>query len=251
MSDNNILAYAGTNTVNSLYTLKKYYEGKLGNFSREDFLEALMGNFEGHGELFAKCKNVTKFGNYDPELNDLAHNLMTFAFKQVMELRCWRRNDGYIGRFMPAIILWIDWISSGRRVGATPDGRLLGEATVDSCGPMQGTDTEGPTSVMGAALALDQGNCAGTCVLNLRLDKANFRTAESTKKVRQLLEVYFRQGGSQLQINVVDPKILQEAYENPEKHRDIIVRVGGFSDNFVLLDKAIQQEILKRTEHSI
>ena len=243
--------YAGTNTVNSLYTLKKYYEGKLGNFSREDFLEALMDNFEGHGELFAKCKNVTKFGNYDPELNDLAHDLMTFAFKQVMELRCWRRNDGYIGRFMPAIILWIDWISSGRRVGATPDGRLLGEATVDSCGPMQGTDTEGPTSVMGAALALDQGNCAGTCVLNLRLDKANFRTAESTKKVRQLLEVYFRQGGMQLQINVVDPKILQEAYENPEKHRDIIVRVGGFSDNFVLLDKAIQQEILKRTEHSI
>ena len=243
--------YAGTNTVNSLYTLKQYYEGKLGDFSKEEFLEALIGNFEGRGELYAKCKNVTKFGNYDPELNDLAHDLMTFAFKQVMELRCWRRNSSYIGRFMPAIILWIDWISSGRRVGATPDGRLLGEATVDSCGPMQGTDTEGPTSVMGAALALDQGNCAGTCVLNLRLDKANFRTPESTGKVRQLLQVYFRQGGSQLQINVVDPKILQEAYENPEKHRDIIVRVGGFSDNFVLLDKAIQQEILKRTEYSI
>jgi len=116
---------------------------------------------------------------------------------------------------------------------------------------MQGTDREGPTSVMGAALSLDQGNCAGTCVLNLRLDKANFRTPEATKKVRQLMEVYFRQGGSQLQINVVDPKILREAYEDPTKHRDIIVRVGGFSDNFVMLDKSIQQEILKRTEHSI
>ena len=243
--------YAGTNTVNSLYTLKQYYAGKLGDFSREEFLSALLANFEGCGELFAKCKNVTKFGNYDPVLNDLAHDLMTFAFRQIMELRCWRRNDSYIGRFMPAIILWIDWISSGQRVGATPDGRLLGEATVDSCGPMQGTDTEGPTSTMGAALALDQGNCAGTCVLNLRLDRANFRSPESTRKVRQLLEVYFRQGGSQLQINVVDPKALREAYENPEKHRDIIVRVGGFSDNFVLLDRAIQQEILKRTEHAI
>ena len=243
--------YAGTNVINSLYTLKQYYAGKLGDFSREEFLTALLSNFDGHGELFAKCKNVTKFGNYDPELNDLAHDMMTFAFKQIMDLRCWRRNDGYIGRFMPAIILWIDWISSGRQVGATPDGRLLGEATVDSCGPMQGTDTEGPTSAMGAALALDQGNCAGTCVLNLRLDRANFRTPESTGKVRQLLEVYFRQGGSQLQINVVDPKALKEAYENPEKHRDIIVRVGGFSDNFVLLDKAIQEEILKRTEHAI
>ena len=65
------------------------------------------------------------------------------------------------------------------------------------------------------------------------------------------MEVYFRQGGSQLQINVVDPEVLRDAYEHPEKHRDIIVRVGGFSDNFVMLDKTIQQEILKRTEHSI
>lgn len=243
--------YAGTNTVNSLYTLKQYYDGKLGSISREEFLEALMANFEGYGELFTKCKKVTKFGNYDPELNALANDLMTFTFKKVMDLRCWRQNATYQGRYMPAIILWVDWISSGKRVGATPDGRLLGEATVDSCGPMQGTDTEGPTSVMGAALSLDQGNCAGTCVLNLRLDKANFRTPESTRKVRQLMEVYFRQGGSQLQINVVDPKILREAYEDPTKHRDIIVRVGGFSDNFVMLDKAIQQEILKRTEHNI
>ena len=243
--------YAGTNTVNSLYTLKQYYAGKLGDLSREEFLASLIANFENRDDLYAKCKNVTKFGNYDPDLNALAKDLMTFTFKKVMQLRCWRRNDGYVGRYMPAIILWVDWISSGRRVGATPDGRVRSEATVDSCGPMQGTDTEGPTSVMGAALSLDQGNCAGTCVLNLRLDRSNFRTPESTKKVRQLLEVYFRQGGSQLQINVVDSKVLRDAYEHPEKHRDIIVRVGGFSDNFVLLDRSIQQEILKRTEHTI
>ena len=243
--------YAGTNTINSLYTLKQYYDGKLGDFSRAEFLEALIANFEGCGELFAKCRNVTKFGNYDPELNALAHDLMTHTFKNVMELRCWRKNGQYEGRFMPGIILWVDWISSGKRVGATPDGRLLGEATADSSGPMQGTDREGPTSVMGATLALEPANCIGTCVLNLRLDRSNFRTPESTRKVRQLLEVYFRQGGNQVQINVVDPAVLREAYENPDKHRNIIVRVGGFSDNFVMLDRDIQREILKRTEHSL
>ena len=243
--------YAGSNTINSLYTLKQYYEGKLGQFSREDFLSALIDNFEGHGELFAKCKNVTKFGNYDPELNALAKDLMTFTFKEVMELRCWRKNSQYEGRFMPGIILWVDWISSGKRVGATPDGRLLGEATADSSGPMQGTDTEGPTSVMGATLALEPANCISTCVLNLRLDHSNFRAPESTRKVRQLLEVYFRQGGNQVQINVIDPNTLRESYEDPSKHRDIIVRVGGFSDNFVMLDRDIQREILRRTEHSI
>lgn len=243
--------YAGSNTINSLYTLKRFYEGKLGDYTREEFLSALIADFAGYEDLFAKCRNVTKFGNYDPDLNALAKDLMTHTFDRVMELRCWRRNDGYVGRYMPTIVLWVDWMSSGARVGTTPDGRRLGEATADSCGPMQGTDREGPTSVMGAALSLGQEKCAGTCVLNLRLDRANFRTEESTRKVRQLLEVYFRQGGSQLQVNVVDPKVLREAYEDPSKHRDLIVRVGGFSDKFVLLDRAMQAEILKRTEHSI
>ena len=243
--------YAGTNTINSLYTLKQFYEGKLGAVSKEDLLNALIANFEGYETIHAACRKVTKFGNYDPQLNALANDLMTHTFRKVMELRCWRGNALYQGRYMPSIILWVDWISSGRRVGATPDGRVLGEATADSCGPMQGTDTEGPTSVMGAALSLDQGNCAGTCVLNLRLDRANFRTPEATAKVQQLLKVYFARGGSQLQVNVVDPETLLDAYHHPEKHRNIIVRVGGFSDNFVLLDKAIQEEILKRTQYSI
>ena len=110
---------------------------------------------------------------------------------------------------------------------------------------------EGPTSVMNAALSLEQGKCAGTCVLNLRLDSANFRSPERREKVLQLIRVYFARGGSQLQVNVVDPETLLDAYHHPEKHRNIIVRVGGFSDNFVLLDKAIQEEILKRTQYSI
>ena len=151
---------------------------------------------------------------------------------------------------MPALILWITWITCGERVGATPDGRKLGQPTADSCGPMQGTDTEGPTSVMGAALSLNQEKCAGTCILNLRLDSANFKTKEGTEKVQKLFEAYFMQGGSQLQVNVVDPETLIAAMEDPENHKDVIVRVGGFSDNFVLLDKRIQTEILKRTEHN-
>lgn len=243
--------YAGTNTVNSLYTLKQFYDGKLGAISKEDLLQALSQDFKGWEALQAKCLRVTKFGNYDPQLNALAADLMTHTFRTVMELRCWRGNPGYEGRYMPSVILWVDWISSGQRVGATPDGRNLGDATADCCGPMQGTDTEGPTSVMGAALALGQGNCAGTCVLNLRLDQANFRTPQAVAKVQQLMQVYFAQGGSQLQVNVVDPQTLQDAYDHPEKHGNLIVRVGGFSDNYVLLDRAMQTEILKRTQHSI
>lgn len=243
--------YASTNTINSLYTIKQYYDGKLGEFSKETFLKGLISNFSGYEELRSRCLNVTKFGNFEPELNELASDLMDYFFSEIMKLHCYRSNNGYRGRFMPALILWKTWITCGLRVGATPDGRCLGDPTADSCGPMQGTDIEGPTSVMGAAVSLVQEKCAGTCILNLRFDASLFKTKESTSKVQQLLQVYFMQGGSQVQMNVLDTKALLDAMEHPEAHRDIIVRVGGFSDNFVLLKKRIQTEVLKRTAHNI
>ncbi|MBE5766849.1 MAG: hypothetical protein E7335_06775 [Clostridiales bacterium] len=243
--------YGATNAINSLYTLKYFYEGKLGECSKETLLRALIRNFEGFFDLHTRCKKVPKFGNHNTEINELAHDLMDHVFGEVMKLRCYRSSRTYTGRFMPAIILWTDWILCGERVGATPDGRLAGEATVDSCGPMQGTDTEGPTSVMNAALSLPQEKCIGTCVLNLRLDPAVMKTPEGKKKVQMLFTTYFGQGGNQLQINVLDPEMLQEALRNPENHQDIIVRVGGFSDNFVKLSPAIQQEVIKRTQHSL
>ncbi|WMJ24472.1 glycine radical domain-containing protein [Paludicola sp. MB14-C6] len=101
---------------------------------------------------------------------------------------------------------------------------------------------------MGATLAIPQKDCVGTCVLNLRLDSKNFQTQKNRLKVQQLFQSYFEQGGCQLQVNVVDTKTLLDAMEHPEKHRDLIVRVGGFSDNFVLLDSKIKEQILLRSE---
>lgn len=101
-------------------------------------MQSLISDFNGHEYIRAKCKNVTKFGNYDEELNSLANDLMTCVFDEIMAQRCYRGNDKQPGRFMPALILWITWITCGERVGATPDGRKLGQPTADSCGPMQG-----------------------------------------------------------------------------------------------------------------
>ncbi|MBR2948740.1 MAG: hypothetical protein IKC46_02640 [Lachnospiraceae bacterium] len=243
--------YAGTNAINSLYTLKQFYEGKLGDISKEEFLQCLTVNFAGYEDLFARCKKVTKFGNYDEELHALAADLMDFVFSETMTLQCWRGNEKYRGRFMPAVILWVDWITCGEKVGATPDGRLAGQATADCCGPMQGTDKEGPTSVMAAALSVPQNKGIGTCVLNLRLDKAVFEAPEGEVKVQQLCQTYFKQGGCQLQINVLDPEALLKALQNPEDYGNLVVRVGGFSDNFVKLSPAIQKEVIKRTQYAI
>ena len=243
--------FGSTNAINSLYVIKKYYENQLGEFTKEEFLNCLINDFRGYDEMRAKINKVTKFGNYDEELNCLAYDLTDFVFGEIMKLRCYRHNENNDGYFMPAVILWVTWITCGKRVGATPDGRTLGEPLADSSGPMQGTDTEGPTSVLGAALSISQNKCAGTCVLNLRLDHSNFETEEKKAKVKALFETYFAEGGSHLQINVVDREMLEKALEDPENHKDIIVRVGGFSDNFVFLDKTIQKEILKRTEYGV
>ncbi len=239
------------NAANALYVIRYFYEGKLGGLTAGDLLDALRDDFEGHPRVARAVRDVPKLGNYEPELNALYAELTGFVFDEILKLRCWRGNAAQPGRYCPAIIPWTYWRYCGDRVGATPDGRRASEPEADSCGAMQGTDTEGPTSLMGSALSVPQEKCAGTCILNLRLAPENFKTEEGLKKVRALFETYFAEGGCQLQVNVVDPETLRAALREPEKHRDVIVRVGGFSDNFVLLDPQIQQAILRRTEYSV
>ncbi|MGL4738222.1 MAG: pyruvate formate lyase family protein [Cellulosilyticaceae bacterium] len=237
--------YGSTNAINALYSIKQFYEGAFGQLSKEAFLDCFAQDYKGYEDVLATCQNITKFGNYNEELEELAHEVMGLTFETIKTLKGYRGDAAY----MPSIIGWVSWKTCGVHVGATPDGRRVSESLADSCGPMQGTDTEGPTSTMGAALAIPQEDCVGTCVLNLRLDGKHFESDEARDKVRVLFETYFAEGGSQLQLNVVDKKALEEALKEPEKHRDIIVRVGGFSDQFVALEKKLQTEIMKRTAH--
>ncbi len=236
--------YGSTNVINSLYTVKQFYQGKLGDVSKEEILQGLCNDYVGYEKLRQVFLNVQKYGNYNSEINEITNHLMTYIVEKIKTFRCYRGN----GYFMPAVILWIASQTCGDKVGATPDGRGSAQSLADSSGPMQGTDVEGPTSSMGAALAIPQKDFVGTCVLNLRLDHKNFRDENGLLKVQQLFEAYFKQDGTQLQISVVDKAILLDALENPEKHENIIVRVGGFSDNFIYLTDQLKQQVIKRTE---
>lgn len=238
--------YGTTNTINSLYTIKQFYDGKFGSITKEEFLKMFIDNYKGFEEEKLKIAGIKKFGNYSEEINELSSDLLGMTFQYVNHLRCFRGN----GYFMPAVIAWVTWVDAGLKVGATPDGRSCSEPLADSAGPMSGTDLEGPTSVLGALLSIHQEYCVGTCIVNLSLDPKTFTTPEGREKVKMLFDTYLNNGGSQLQVNVVDSEMLLDAMQNPEKHRNIIVRVGGFSDNFVLLDKRIQKQIMQRTQHS-
>ncbi|MFI3325187.1 MAG: pyruvate formate lyase family protein [Clostridia bacterium] len=236
--------FGSSNIFNALYTIKKYYQGELGDISKEDFLNCFINNYKGNEKLHLKILSLPKYGNFNEEINDIAHDLMTQAFDEVTKLRGYRGDTLYL----PTMIFWIYWILNGENVGATPDGRFAFEPLANSIGASVGTDKEGPTAALGAALSVPQEECLGTAVFNLYLDGSNFETKEKQDKVKMLIKTYLLGGGCQVQVNVVDKKTLQDAIVHPEKHEDIIVRVGGFSDNFVHLSDEIKQEVLSRNE---
>jgi formate C-acetyltransferase len=144
--------------------------------------------------------------------------------------------------------MFVTYGDAGRPVMATPDGRRAGEPLADSAGPYQGRDRHGPTAMLRSVAALPQHLAPGTLCVNLRLGRSFF-AAEGRPKLRDLIQTYFALGGMQLQINVVDQETLQDAICHPERHEDLIVRVGGYSEYFNRLTPALQQTLLQRVEH--
>jgi len=241
-----VSVYGIANAINSLQTIRALYDGSLG-VTVEELLEALAVNYEGHETLLARIGKLGKFGNNAPEINALATSVTDLVFDRLGSSRCWRGS----GRFLPASIGWTDFISLGRHLGATPDGRRQGEPLADSTGPTQGTDTRGPTQALLSTAAVAQGKAPGTCVLNLLLEPQAFDTKDQRAKLRALFTTYFAQGGSQLQINVVDEEVLRDAYDHPDKHGDLFVRIAGYNDYYVKQSREIQAEILERSRHGI
>jgi len=242
-----VVNFAGlANVVNSLFTIKKFFEGVL-NISGDEFLNMLENNFSEHEKELLIIRRFEKFGNNSKEINLMAQELSTLIFSEVLKRKCWRGN----GFFLPSCIMFVTYAALGANIGATPDGRLASSPIADSVGPMQGTDRDGPTSMLSSTAFLPQSKGIGTLVLNLRLDKKLFKSPGTRKKVKELILSYFNLGGMQLQINVIDSDALRKAIDSPEKYDNLIVRIGGYSEYFNRLSDDLKKEVLQRTEHSI
>jgi len=136
----------------------------------------------------------------------------------------------------------------GSVTGATPDGRRAGTPLSEGISPVQGADRNGPTAVIHSAARIDHVRTGGT-LLNQKFSPDLLRDPESIAKLLHLVRAYFRLGGHHVQFNVVDAETLREAQREPEKHRDLIVRVAGYSDYFNDLGSDLQDEIIRRTQH--
>ena len=114
--------------------------------------------------------------------------------------------------------------------------------------PVQGADRKGPTAVFKSAGKMDHIKTGGT-LLNVKFTPQLLEGEEGLKHMAQLIRGYFKMDSHHVQFNVVGADKLREAQASPEEHRDLIVRVAGYSDYFCDLSKALQDEIITRTEH--
>jgi pyruvate-formate lyase len=136
----------------------------------------------------------------------------------------------------------------GRVTGATADGRRAEMPLSEGISPVQGADRLGPTAVIKSAAKMDHIRTGGT-LLNQKFTPQFLETEEGINKVVSLIRSYFRMDGHHIQFNVVSADTLRDAKAHPEQHRDLIVRVAGYSDYFCDLNPPLQDEIIRRTEH--
>jgi formate C-acetyltransferase len=240
----NYIQGVGMGTITDILSAVKYNVFDHGHFTMAELLSALERNFEGYERLRQRVLNRTpKFGNDD----DYADNLMRAVFEAYFEAvdgRPTPRGGWYRINLLPTTV----HVYFGRVTGATPDGRLAGDAVSEGVSPVQGADRKGPSAVIKSLGKMDHVRTGGT-LLNQKFTPQLLADDTGLRGVKDLVRSYFRLMGHHVQFNVVTADTLREAQKFPEKYRDLIVRVAGFSDYFVDCSTELQNEIIRRTEH--
>ena len=245
----NILSCGGTSFANMVDCLAAIREVV---YEREEATLAELAagcaaNFAGLEELRAKLLGAPKHGNDDPRVADLVTLVERLRDEPLKEV-CRDPRDGT--PFGNCHVVRSGAILGGRHTGATPDGRLAGTPLAGSVAASAGCERSGPTAVLKSILALSpkQSWQCGYNV-NLRFQRPMLTAQAERSKVRAMLNTYFTQGGQEMQINCVDAQTLRTAQQDPDQHRDLVVRVAGFSEFFTKLHPAIQDDVIRRTEH--
>lgn len=216
------------------------------NLSIKDLKKALDEDFRNHDLMYHTLVNKTPhYGNDDDEADSLAV-LTQKIFSEEVE----RHRDIQKARYYVNLLPTTAHIALGNLTGATPDGRRARMWLSEGISPVQGHDRKGPTAVAKSVGKLDHARCNGT-LLNMKMSPQALETTEDLHKLAGLIRGYFDQGGHHVQFNIIDENILRDAQKHPENYRNLLVRVAGYSDYFVLLSKDIQNEIISRTTHGL
>ena len=234
---------ANIDLANSLAAIKKLvFDEK--RITMQQLKEALDADFEGYEDIQHMCQDAPKYGNDDLYVDQIAKDLYGEAWEAARSVPILFGNP-----CMPYAFSLTTHFYFGSRTGALPTGRKAKIALTDAtCSAMPGTDTSGPTALVKSATHVIDNVKYGTNHFNMKFHPSALEGKEGARKLLALIKTYIDLGGSHIQFNCVSGEVLQDAQIHPEEHRDLVVRVAGFSAFFVHLDKGVQDEVIKRTE---
>ncbi len=233
----------GIGSLTDSLTAIKYHVFDRQTFTMGALLDTLADDFDGHAKIRLILLNKTpKYGN-DDDYPDAIMQEVFEAYYAAVAGRPNTKGGHYEINLLPTTV----HVYFGSVIGALPDGREAGAPLSEGISPVQGADRHGPTAVIKSVAKMDHIRTGGT-LLNQKLTPQLLVGPGGIDKLAQLVRAYFSMDGHHIQFNVVDADTLRAAQRSPEKHRDLIVRVAGYSDYFCDLGEALQNEIIARTE---
>ncbi len=231
--------YANINSSDSLYAIKTLvYDQK--KYTLKQLNDAILVNFEGYEKIQEDLWNAPKYGNDHKECDELANDLYEHVGTG-MRQRGIEHGMDYFLIVISNNQTNTDW---GKQTAATYDGRKSGVYLNPANNPQGGAAISGPTATLNSLCKFDAKYHGGS-VQNIKFTPRIMKNEKA--KIEALFKTYFKKGGCQLMVTVVDHGILEDAQKHPEKYPDLIVRVAGYSAVFVNLNKDIQDELLSRT----
>lgn len=240
----NYIQGVGIGTITDSLTAIQHHVFEKKSITMGDLLKSLSTDFNGIEPTRLLLVNKTpKYGNDE----DCADGLMRWVFDAFYDVVNGRKNTKG-GVYRINLLPTTCHVYFGSVTGATPDGRKAWTPLSEGISPVQGADRHGPTAVLKSAAKMDHVRTGGT-LLNQKFSPQLLEGEKGIDNLAHLVRSYFTLGGHHIQFNVVDAQTLRDAQAHPEQHRDLIVRVAGYSDYFCDLGKSLQDEIIARTEH--
>lgn len=235
----------GIGTITDCLSSVKYNVFEEKRFTMNELLSAINANFEGYEMIHNLVLNHTpKYGNDD----DYADDIMIDVFTNVRDMI--RGRDTVCGgTYHIDMLPTTCHVYFGSVMTASANGRLKEKPVTDGISPEKGADRKGPTAVIKSCAKMDHTSTGGT-LLNQKFSPSSIAGQEGIDNVSALVRAYFEMSGHHIQFNVFDKSTLLDAQKNPDEYKDLIVRVAGYSDHFNNLEKALQDEIIERTEQS-
>jgi pyruvate-formate lyase len=234
-------SFGSVNAADSLTAIKKMvFDEK--RISAERLIEALNNNFMGYEKEHKMLKECPKYGNDDSYADDIMVDLHNFMCSTIRDQRERTNLDWYLN----VLINNKQNTILGRWVGASADGRKAGREMANANTPAGGNDKKGITALINSIVKPSHAIHAGA-VQNMRFGRDFFTS--NRPKFEVLLDTYFKKGGAQAMITVINRGDLEKALLEPENYKDLFVRIGGFSSRYIDLPRDVQLEILSRVTY--